>query len=424
VSASYGPPLRFDSRDRLWWFGETVVAVLDKEEWRVFPDFEAALATLADTERGGTGFRVGRITGYCGAVVSGHGGAAYVTGFMRAIRFYEDGRWQSIDRRSSMDFFPRWPFYSDGVLTLKVFLRPGSPDGRNEGYIQRQNGQWRPVPDDAVRWPWPDENPAASSGKPPALPPACPLREDATTFRIQDNLGFTWVGNGDELFHGIGDVWVRYPTAGLAAALFRTLGAAWIDAAGACWLTPFGIGTDLLLCRSPDKPSALRLAWADPPAAEVTRGDVVLTAVAPAGATPALCTFQVNGGPAEIVLARENQYDIPFRNLANGDYRCELRAFDAQLQPSPPLTHRFRVRRSLENEGETLVRQLLTADSATREKLVPSLIALGPQILPVVRRYQEQADADMQWWWRALAAEIQHGPALRSQPPAMRGDTP
>jgi hypothetical protein len=399
--------LTFDSSGRLWLINNSPTLVLDQGAWRRFDTYENACSTLAAEEQGNPGFRVGVPTDENYAVGAGDGRIAY-RHRRSTVRFFADGRWFPTESESGG--IPESgagvcvPFYADGLLLVA---------GGDAKAYRWADGKWQPSPNPKPRIPEDARSvPGFWEPAPEApLPPGFPGKKRADTFCRRDNLGGVWAGTTDELYHGLGDVWVRVPTAGTPVATFPRLDRVDVDAGGGYWFTAYWVRGGVRFYRVAQyRPptAALRLAWASPPPTETDTPAPTLAVNCLDAQTPRFYTCRLDDGPTQIIACREPTGAIPLGDLANGRHTCEIRAADETLRLSKPLTHAFTVQRDYARECVLLADRLGAAtDAAEREVVARSLVRIGAAALPILRQGLQTAAPDARWWFRALIEEIE-----------------
>jgi hypothetical protein len=277
--------------------------------------------------------------------------------------------------------------FENGVLTMS---------GSN-GYSQFIDGKWQPRPA-------PDRTQPVSADAIAAPPESFPGDKGTCRIFLSDRANTLWAGNPEELYRGVDDFWVRFPTIGtpLFASVYITQ--VLIDGSGDLWFV-MSNGPSPQLAHYHDGANAPTIEWQKPPPAVTTANRAVFYCKVPQiKERQAVLRYRVDEGPwRQIATAARNQ-EIVLENLPNGKHKIEARAYDDLLRSSRLLTSVFEVQRDYGAEIKDLIPQL--KDPKKREAAVRELAAIGRPAAPALTEQMINADSQLQWWIRAILDEI------------------
>lgn len=398
--------LAADTRGRIWVFGNPAtpaVAVFDRGAWRTFDSLERAYSAVADEEKGNPGFRIGNPRHRFYPAFAGDGRVAYRA--VDRLAYFDGPRWDRQMNQPLPGLPESPPFYADGVLTVRM----------GGQYWQLREGQWlpstEPIDDPYGDIPTPRNGRRSRRPMMPSDPqPATPLR---------DNTGATWTGTVPDLFRAVGDIEVRFPTAGspltsedrISEVFVDASGRTWFVLSGERWLTGTGDYERMAVYAPREKPPELE--WERKPPQLVETGSVSASVRVPNASGGLIVQYQCGGDPWSRVSSKGPVCEIPLGYPLDGVYTLRVQAYDGLLRPSRMLTHRFEVKRDYNVEVKTLVELLGSQDLDEREAAARAMVKLGKPIVPVLRESLKKADADRRWWIQAILDEIAQADAGR-----------
>jgi hypothetical protein len=374
-------------------------------KWRVFDSAEAAWAAIAGEEKDNPSFGFLPSAQTVAPVFGGRGHAAYIVPESRRIRWFDGTTWLTVASfpRNDGGSTDEPPTFVDGVLTARV---------RGE-YYQMREGQWIPATAPTASLAKSPINPAA-----PITPPdSFPGTKSRCVIALRDTADTLWMGTPDQLYRGLEDSWVRFPTAGTPIVGAERLSRVLVDSAGDLWFT-LQEGSILQLARYACPGKAPSLEWARTPPSTVGTVKATLACRVQDMTDGGVLRYRSDGGPWGQIRSDSPVQEIVLENLPNGRHQIEVRAFDSLLRPSAVLTCTLDVKRDYDAEAAAMVSLLSSSDSRQREEAARTLVSIGPPAVPALNARKEHATADQLWWIRAILDEIERSKG--GQPPAAK----
>jgi len=376
--------LAADSKGGIWLIPQQVsqtVACFRGGKWRTFRGWEAAWSAAALEEKENAAFGMACGYRFCPAF-GGNGHAAYRDPASRRIRYFNGITWTMItdyppnDRGNSNG--P--PAFVDGILTAPF----------PTGYYQYIDWQWKPQP-------WKIARNDAS--------PRFPGDAHKITVSRRDTAGTLWMGNPDELYRGIEDMWVRFPTRGTPLFAAERLSNIWVDAAGDLWFVIENTSA-IQLAHFSFHGRAPTLEWTKPPQSVINMGKAVFSCRVQGIEGPTMLRFRSDGDSWHRIQSAASMQPIVLENLTNGKHTVEVCAYDKFLRPSKPLTWTFEVMRDYDAEARELILLLESRDFIQRESAARALVSIGRPALPELTVRIEKASESVRWWLQAIVDEI------------------
>jgi hypothetical protein len=390
------PDLGTDSKGRVWTFCQDRAAFFDDGKWRSFSRYTSAYGAVAQEERGNASYKIVGPDPYHRPAFSGdgrvafmdeNGGVSYLDGDKWVITPFGKGK---IDGNSPSG--P--PVYVDGILTVQA----------GDKCYQLVDGQWRatrksidPLRDE-------DSTKHQSIEIPASFPGA---RQHCATWTL-DNADTLWGGSRDALYRGVGDLWVRFPTATTPLMMAESISRVFVDRGGRIWflLSDRFNGYGRFACFDPPG-SGPELTWKRRPASMTENGTISCAVRSTVIDGPRAFRYQCDEGKWEQAASDSSVCRFVLSHLANGTHTCRVRVYDQLLRSSPILTHTFEVKRNYEAEVRAALRQLRSKDLSRREVAVRTLVEIGQPALPALESLlKDGADADQAWWVNAAREEI------------------
>ena len=291
------------------------------------------------------------------------------------------------------------PFFDDGVLI-----------GRFRGeYYQWIAGRWQPKSGQTARAgvALPLSITRSPDGRGPAIiPPASfPGSKGRCTLSLHDNVDTTWLGSSDELYRGIEDLWVRFPTVGTPLFAAGRLSGVLVDGAGDLWFV-LRNGDLTQLAHYTSRGRAPTLEWAQAPASTTSTAKVRLTCHVQNMQGQGLLRYRSDEGAWRQVPLASPQQEIVVENLPNGAHKVEVRVYDELLRSSQSLTCAFEVKRDYDAEVRDLIPLLGSSDFSQREAVARTLVSIGRPAAAALTAQKEKATPDQLWWIQAVLDEI------------------
>jgi translation initiation factor 2B subunit (eIF-2B alpha/beta/delta family) len=214
----------------------------------------------------------------------------------------------------------------------------------------------------------------------------------------------SWMGNLEELYRGMKDKWVRFPTRGTPLFTATHLSNVLIDGSGDMWFVLHN-GMSTQIAHSLNSGNALTLEWKTSPAVIVKAARTEFSCRVSQKINGRVeLLYRIDEGAWKQFGLIDSQQPLVVENLPNGMHKIEVRAYDEIFRASQPLTAAFEVKRDYNEEIQDLISQL--RDIERREAAARTLIAIGKQAVPVLKDQLEKADSSSQWWIRAILDEI------------------
>jgi hypothetical protein len=380
-----------DTQGGIWLIPQSTdapIACFKYEKWRRFENADAAWSGLAIEEKGNPSFDFVKNCSDCPAF-SRKGRMAYRDKNRTDLHYFDGAAWQTI--RTPMTPFYGSLYFENGILTIYY---------SNE-YFQYVDGQWQ------FRG---KQNPRNSGGQTPSAgaasvpPESFPGERSRCRIFFNDAAKTMWAGNPEELYRGLEDVWVRFPTFGTPLIAASYLTQVLIDASGDLWFV-MNQGASHQLIHYRDSGKASTIEWATPPPAITKDGRIVFTCRTPQINEGRIALrYRVDEGPWRSLPSTARQPEIVVENLLNGMHKIEVRAYDHLLRSSPLLTSTFEVRRDYAAEVRDIISQL--SDPNKREAAARALVLIGRPAVPALTAQIEKANSQLRWWIQAILDEI------------------
>jgi len=390
--------LAYDTTGRLWLINGNErypSAVFEGEVWTTFPNQREAYATIAADEKGNAKFAIGKPTDQYYPAFAGDGRVAFRDG-NHNISYFDGKAWRVSDRRKRIDGRSpdTPPFFVDGKLTVRA--------GGN--YYQGQGSEWSFARKN-IEMPYEEFRPDRSSSN---VPSSFPGDRNHMTVRLRDSTGTLWMGTPQALYRGVGDLWVKFPTAGTPLVMASGLRKVLVSASGDPWFVLYG-GSYRRIAHLRPSGSAPQLAWAQAPPEKVDVPDLVARVKCTGPTAPWTLSYRLDDGEWCQETGPDEARLIQIENLPNGAHTLEARAYDGLLRASGSLKHSFAVERNYQRDVERLVKQLRSPDFAVRDRATRGLVAIGTPALPALRKLADTADDDLGWWVKAAIQGVQRG---------------
>jgi hypothetical protein len=367
-------------------------ACFNHGKWRTFSRADIAWSSVAIEEKENPGFR---FIGNCTACpVFGNGRAAYWDPSSRGIRYFDGAAWQTINSPLPNGSVGGNESLSieDGVLTIRY----------GSGCFQFIEGQWQLQSEQAARG---RVAPPLSDRSAKYVPPeSFPGDKGRCSISLKDAVDLTWAGNPEELYRGLEDVWVRFPTIGTPLFAAENIPDVLMDGSGDLWFVlQNGPSTQLAHYRGVGKTPTLE--WRKPPASLIKTAKTVFSCrVLQSMEGRTLLRYRIDGGSWRKTSLTDPRPEIVVENLPNGMHQVEMRAFDALLRSSQPLTAAFEVKRDYQAEIKDLISQLNIPHK--REDAARAMVSIGSPAVPMLTAQKEKADSEIRWWLQAVLDEI------------------
>lgn len=384
-----------DTKGRIWLisnFETHRTAFLENGSWRTFDLRETAYSTVALEEKGNPGFQIGGPTDSCFPAFAGDGRVAYRNEWSR-ICYFDGEKWDygygdsKIDGRSPDG--PPW--YSDGVLTASA----------GGTCYQLVGGAWKAAHKDT--------NPSYANSRRGReeieLSKSFPGDPARCSVRLRDSDGTVWAGTVEDLFRGVGDVWVRFPTMGTPLRMGQGISQVLIDRAGGLWFTLTG-GDYRRLAYYRSRGVLPRLQWESKPVENATTGTVAFSVCIAGKAGRHVVSWKCDDGEWNTSSSDGSTDRIVLKHLTNGSHTCRIAVYDDLLRKSEELTHRFEITRDYETEIKNHLAILKSGTSRQREDAVRALVEIGKPALSALETELTHADPDRAWWIKATLGEI------------------
>jgi hypothetical protein len=370
----------------------TAIAFFNNGKWQTFSQPDEAWRSMALEERNNPSFGFAGSCNVC-PVFGGNGRVAYRDSSGRA-RYFDGLAWQTIPSSPPNESFygDSRLFFENGILTARY----------SKGYYQFMEGQWKLRSEEMVRST--DMQPPAVRGPKVVPPVSFPGDKDRCTIWFKDTADTVWMGNSEELYRGMEDAWVRFPTIGTPLFAAENIASARMDESGDLWFA-LQNGTFSQLAHYRDSGKTAALEWLKPPAAMITTSRAVFSCrVSETMDGRSMLRYRVDGGAWKQIPLTASQQEIVVENLPNGMHKVEMRAFDELLQLSRLLSSTFEVQHDYGADIKDLIPQL--SDSSKREAAARSLVAIGKSAVPALTDRMEKADSRLRWWIQAILDEI------------------
>jgi len=284
------------------------------------------------------------------------------------------------------------PFYCEGVLTVKA----------GDNFYQWREGKWEAARGQ-IKSPYGEQ---ARQRKRIKLPPSFPGNARQASIQLRDNTGTIWAGRPGELYRGLDDTWVRFPTLGTPVSMAQSISGIIVDKSGSIW---FGLSGGnycrVAIYRPLSEPPTL--VWAEKPPRETNTGNLKMKVRVTPEEKNLILKYKVDDQPWQVIPSREGIYSVRLQYLPDGEHICKVRAYDGLFRASNTLSHLFRVNRDYESELAVIVPLLASPDYEKREEAAKALISMGKPALPVLKKKIKSMDADVAWWTKAVIQEIE-----------------
>jgi hypothetical protein len=385
-----------DTKGRIWLIPQSAAmptACFNHGKWRTFGRSDTAWSNMALEEKENPRFG---FIGNCSVcpVFGGNGLIAYREPSSRGIRYFDGTAWQAITSPSSngSNSINEPLSFENGVLTIRFI----------GGYYQFIEGQWQFRTDQIARSY--AARPPSDRGAKYVPPESFPGNKSRCTISLKDTADTLWMGNPEELYRGLEDVWVHFPTIGTPLFAADTLSNVMVDASGGLWFVlQNGSSTQLAHYRGEGK--APTLEWRKPPASLIKTAKAAFSCLilqSMDGRT--LLRYRIDGGSWKTTSWTSPKQEIVMENLPDGNHEVEVRAYDSLLRSSQPLTFAFEVKRDYDTDISDLMSQLSIPDM--REAAARTLVSIGRIAVPALTAQKEKADSQMRWWLQAILDEI------------------
>ncbi len=368
-------------------------ACLNYGKWRYFDNVESAWKTIAAEEKDHPAFGILSSRHPSVPIFGGGGRVAYLVADSNRLRYCDGTTWLTTPSLpGGRGFSPLGrPFFADGVLTILA----------RDGYQRLIEGQWQPAVGPVAA----SSRPALPSGVPESPPENFPGSKSRVIISLRDNVDTQWLGSPEELYRGIEDAWVRFPTAATPLIAAERLSAVLVDGMGDLWFVlPDSRGVQL--ARYACHGVAPTLEWAQTPAATVATARIELACRIQGLKGQGLLRYRSDGGAWQRVAGEPVPQQIVVENLPNGPHTVDVRAYDELLRASGVLTCTFEVRRDYEAEVTRLVPLLGSSDFRQREAAARTLVSIGRPAVPALTAHRGKATPDERWWIQAILDEI------------------
>jgi hypothetical protein len=261
-----------------------------------------------------------------------------------------------------------------------------------------------------------------------AAPASFPGDRSRCRIFIRDKTNTLWAGNPEELYHGVDDAWVRFPTIGTPLSAAAYLTRILTDGSGDLWFV-LNNGPFSQLVRYHDGGKAPIIQWAaPPPAVSKTARTEFYCRVSQRKNGSTILRYRIDERDWRQISSTAARRQIVVENLPDGMHKVEVRAYDETLRSSQLLTSKFEVRRTpvhtqstgvktpqplkssvevrrnYDSEIKALIQQL--RDSNKRESTARALVSIGRPAVPALTSQNEKADAQLRWWIQAVLDEI------------------
>jgi hypothetical protein len=395
ISAAAVESVAADTKGGIWLIPQQTAqaaACFNYGKWRTFGGCDAAWRTVALEEKGNSKFRLAG--GSLSRPVFGNGRVAYLDS-LRRIHYFDGVAWMTIASYPSNDrtYGDESLSFVNGVLTARF----------RSGDYQFIEGQWKPR-SGAVQ-PYSTEFPPGGRGVSAALPNSLPGDKSRLTISLRDTVDTSWMGNPEELYRGIEDLWIRFPTAGTPLFAAEHLSNVLVDGLGDLWFV-LQNGASTQLAHYVSRGKAPTLEWARPPASAIGTAQAIFLCRVRGMEGRGQLRYRSDGGIwRQIPLAFPEQ-EIALKSLSNGIHSIEARAYDELLRSSQSLIFVFEVKRDYEAEIRDLVSLLRSSDFNQRETVARALVSIGRPAVPALTALKEKAESDLRWWIQAILEEI------------------
>jgi hypothetical protein len=385
--------LRADTNGGLWILGsnDKPAACFNYGKWRIFEKTDAAWKTMAIEEKNNPDFRI--IRGGPSAPAFSSGMTAYRDMSLGRIRFFDGTNWLIISTWPPNDqqFMEQPVAFVDNVLTARF----------RSGYFQFINEEWKSY---SPKRELPNESAFVQTIE--IAPPASfPGEKNNRTISMIDNAGTAWMGTLTELYRGIEDSWIRFPTAGSPLNQAQRVAGILIDTTGDPWFLLQNSGSNQLVhyaCSG----TAPKLGWAKPPASAISTAKAELSIRIDSIKGRGALRYRSDSGPWRQTALTPPLHQVVVDNLSNGLHKIEIRAFDELLRSSQLLTCTFTVKRDYGAEIAKLIPLLGSHDLKQREEAARTLVSIGTPAVPALLAQKQMADSSQTWWIQAIIEEI------------------
>jgi hypothetical protein len=375
------------------------VACLNKGKWRTFSSCEAAWSTVALEEKDNPGFKLTRIGPLC--PIFDNGRAAY-RDLLRRIHYFDGKTWLTITYApSNVSMYGDEPIsFVERFLTVQF----------RSGQYQLIEGQWKPR--SGVAQPYSNGFAAEGSGASRIPPDSFPGDKSRITISLRDEVDTSWMGNLEELYRGIGDVWTRFPTTGTPLFAAERLSDVLVDGSGDLWFV-FQDALSRRLARYLSRGKAPALEWAKTPDLQIGKAQAVFSCRVQRMEGRGWLRYRKDGEAWRQGPLTSSEQEIVLDNLTNGPHDVEIRAYDELLRPSQSLKVAFEVKRDYQVEIRDLISLIKSYDLNQRETAARALVSIGPAAVPALTNLKEKAEPDLRWWIQAILDEIDRNKRLK-----------
>jgi hypothetical protein len=281
--------------------------------------------------------------------------------------------------------------FVDNVLTARF----------RSGYFQYINGEWKSFSPKREL-----HNESALGQTIETAPPeSFPGRRDTRTISLSDNVGTVWMGNFTELYRGIEDSWIRFPTAGTPLIQAQRVAGILIDTTGNPWFLIQNAGSNQLV-HHVFSGTAPKLQWAKSPDSTINTAKAELFIRAESIKGRGVLRYRSDSGPWRQTVLTPPLQEVAIANLNNGLHKIEVRAFDELLRSSQLLTCTLTVKRDYSAEIAKLILLLRSHDLKEREEAARTLVSIGAPAIPALLAQKQMADSSQTWWIQAVLEEI------------------
>jgi hypothetical protein len=404
-----------DTLGSIWLIPQSLsmpIACYKHGKWSTFNNADAVWSSTALEQKDNPSYGFTDSCPSCPAF-GGNGRVAYRDS-TSGIRYFDGAAWQTSVLPSGISSGASLAFEND-VLTIHDL----------SGNYQLLEGNWRLPPGQIAG--------SLSLGMPSpfaamAAPASFPGDRSRCRIFLRDKTNMLWAGNPEELYHGVDDTWVRFPTIGtpLSGAVYLTR--ILTDGSDDLWFV-LNNGPFSQLVHYHDAGKAPIIEWvAPPPAVAKTARTEFSCRVSQRKNGSTILRYRIDEGDWRQISPTAAKQQIAVENLPDGTHKVEVRAYDEKLRPSRLLTSKFEVRRppdrvqspiikapqpptpnmevrrDYDREIKDLILQL--RDANKRESAARALVSIGSPAAPALTAQKEKADSQLRWWIQAVLDEI------------------